>query len=185
MTFHCNRGPEDKSAETAAALAAAAATGDGKKKGGKKGKSIRVGCKAHFTVTVHTDSPSEATVSYDQLSHTGHEGEMAQFLSREADAFVRAQLLLHPDMPTAEVFQANLERYFAPVRAEHPEWDDDQIMDHLEEMDGLPRDFYLEEKDIDNIRTVRARARAPACVSRASTCPGSRGYTRMRLTNTL
>ena len=159
--YHCSRGPEDLSAQTAAAVAACKA-GDGK--GGKKGKSIKVGCQARFTVTVHKATPQHATVAYNVVAHSGHDGEMAEHLNRAAQSFVQSLLRRQPDMSAAEVHHLNLERFFKPVRAEHPEWSEKQIREHLEESDDLPRDFYLEHKDIDNIRQVRAAALRPVPV---------------------
>ena len=157
--YHCNRGPEDLSAQTAAAVAACKA---GDSKCGKKGKSIKVGCGARFTVTVEKATPQHATVAYNTVSHSGHDGELAEHLNRAAVSFVQQLLRCQPDMSSAEVHHLNLERFFQPVRAEHPEWSEQQIREHLEELDDLPRDFFLEHKDIDNIRQVGSRvASAP------------------------
>ena len=156
--YHCHRGPKDLREQTAAAVAACQAEGA---KGTKKGKSIQVGCKARFTVTVEKSTPDQATVAYNMVAHTGHEGEMAEHLNRAGNSFVQSLLRLDLDMSSAEVHRLNLERFLAPVRAEHPEWPEHKIRAYVEAMDDLPRDFYLEDKDIDNIRQVSSAPCVP------------------------
>ena len=152
--YSCHRGPEDLSAQTAAAVAAEAACKAAGGKGSKKGKSIKVGCKARFTVTVEKATPQHATVTYNEVAHTGHDGEMAEHLDRVTSSFVQSLLRLDPDMSNAEIHQLNVERFFQPVRAEHPEWSEAQIREHMQATVKLPRGFFLEHKDIDNIRQV-------------------------------
>ena len=129
-TYHCAFGPEDHTTGDAVCAAKAKAAAAGKAGRNNKiarGESQKVGCEAHFTITVYKDSPDKATIRYLQPKHTGHEGRMAPRLSERAKTWLKLQLILNPDIPTAEVQHMNQQRFLDPLRVEHHDWSEEQV----------------------------------------------------------
>jgi hypothetical protein len=129
-TYHCAFGPEDHTTPEAIAAAKAKKAAAGKAgRTGKiaRGESQKVGCKAHFTVTVYTKSPEKATIRYQQPQHIGHADRMAPCLSEGAKTWLKLTLMMSPDMSTAEVQHLNQQRFLDPLRAEHDDWSEEQV----------------------------------------------------------
>lgn len=99
-------------------------------------------------------------ITYNTVEHTGHETKMAPYLTARQRGAIRRKLLINRDtMSNADIITTNMEEFFAPIRAEHPEWTDADIRQHLESLD-MPRDFFLTHADVENIRQVCQRSYA-------------------------
>lgn len=173
ITYHCHHGPSDetepekvaKAAADAAARAAAAKESAGEQ--GTKGKArecrkgkgitIKVGCKAHFVVTVYKADPQTAEIKYLQLTHTGHDvNQQRAYISDELREWVTDQLHLNLATTNHELQAANCKRFLAAFRLQRPDLQNAPPSVLRAEFEKahqpLPRDFFLTGKDIDNIR---------------------------------
>ena len=52
---------------------------------------------------------------------------MAPRLSERAKTWLKLQLILNPDIPTAEVQHMNQQRFLDPLRVEHHDWSEEQV----------------------------------------------------------
>ncbi len=171
ITYHCHHGPADetepekvaKAAAGAAARAVAALSageqGKGKARECRKGKgiTIKVGCKAHFVVTVYKADPDTAEIKYLQQTHTGHDvNQQRAYMSDELREWVTDQLHLNLATTNQELQAVNCKRFLAAFRLERPELENvpPSVLreEFLKAHDPPPRDFCLRGKDIDNIR---------------------------------
>lgn len=161
--FHCQHGPEDNTKpEIIAASKAAEESGEKKARHLiSDGKSIKIGCKCHYTVAVYKDTPGLARITYNVLEHTGHDPsiDQAACLSEGTKQFILSMLHNNPDASSGSIQAALREQVFRRFEPAHPGCGRERVMEIIETLESLPRDMCVTPQHINSIRQKYARER--------------------------